>query len=296
MSGLAGLDDMIAKVTMAFGGLAQRIVAELVPQLLAAGEQMLTFVKTLDIKSVTAALAAAVDIATAAFQIFTSVALPLATIILPPIAAVLSLISENMTGAVIGAAAAAVAFGAYSIACVGATAATAALAVSIRAMLASTGIGALVVGFGLLSGALIEYALRRSKATEQETKAAKALREQAEAAKKQKEDALKAAKQKQVTKLLNDEKVRKQFDDVAKDADAFRKKLQESLQIKSTASLEVSDIRTKEGAAAVFALQAGRVDPAVEAAREQIRKLEEIKRAIRENKPDETVDILGGAE
>ena len=83
---------------------------------------------------------------------------------------------------------------------------------------------------------------------------------------------------------------------MAKDAEAFRKKLQDSLQIKSTAALEVSDIRTKEGAAAVFALQAGRIDPAVEAAREQIKKLEEIKKAIRENKPDETVDILGGAE
>jgi len=296
MSGLAGLDDMIAKVTLAFGGLAQRIVAELVPQLLAAGEQMLTFVKTLDIKSVTAALAAAINIATSAFTIFTSIALPLATTILPPIAAVMTLIADNITGAAIGAGLAAVAYGAYSIACVGATAATAALAVSIRAMLSSTGIGALVVGFGLLSGALIEYALRRSKATEQETKAAKALREQAEAAKKQKEDAIKSAKQKQVTKLLNDEKIKKQFDDVAKDGEAFRKKLQESLQIKSTVSLEVSDIRTKEGAAAVFALQAGRVDPAVEAAREQIKKLEEIKKAIRENKPDETVDILGGAE
>ena len=110
------------------------------------------------------------------------------------------------------------------------------------------------------------------------------------------EDAIKAAKQKEVTKLLNEEKIKKQFDDVAKDGEAFRKKLQESLQIKSTAALEVSDIRTKEGAAAVFALQAGRVDPAVEAAREQIKKLEEIKKAIRENKPDETVDILGGAE
>ena len=296
MSGLAGLDDMIAKVTMAFGGLGQRIVAELVPQLMAAGDQMLAFVKTFDIKSVTTALAAAIDIATAAFTIFTSIVLPLATTILPPIAAAMTLISENMTGAAIGAGLAAVAYGAYTVACIGATAATAALAASIRALLSSTGIGVLVVAFGLLSGALIEYALRRSKATEQETKAAKALREQAEAAKKKREEDIKAAKQKQVTKLLNDEKIRKQFDDVAKDGEAFRKKLQESLQIKSTAALEVSDIRTKEGAAAVFALQAGRVDPAVEAAREQIKKLEEIKKAIRENKPDETVDILGGAE
>ena len=134
------------------------------------------------------------------------------------------------------------------------------------------------------------------KSTKKETEAAKAMREQADAAKKAREDAIKAAKQKEVTKLLNEEKIRKQFDDVAKDAEAFRKKLQDSLQIKSTAALEVSDIRTKEGAAAVFALQAGRIDPAVEAAREQIKKLEEIKKAIRENKPDETVDILGGAE
>ena len=296
MSGLAGLDDMIAKVTMAFGGLAQRIVAELVPQLMTAGDQMLTFVKTLDITAITAALAAAIDIATAAFTIFTSIALPLATTILPPIAAVMTLIADNIKGAAIGAGLAAVAYGAYTVACVGATAATAALAVSIRAMLASTGIGLLIVGFGLLVGALIEYGLASSDATKQETKAAKAMREQADAAKKAKEEAIKLAKQKEVTKLLNEEKIRKQFADVEKDAETFRKKLQESLQIKSTASLEVSDIRTKEGAAAVFALQAGRIDPAIEAAREQIKKLDDIRKAIVDNKPDETVDILGGAE
>ena len=296
MSGLAGLDDMIAKVTMAFGGLAQRIVAELVPQLMTAGDQMLTFVKTLDITAITAALAAAIDIATAAFTIFTSIALPLATTILPPIAAVMTLIADNIKGAAIGAGLAAVAYGAYTVACVGATAATAALAVSIRAMLASTGIGLLIVGFGLLVGALIEYGLASSDATKQETKAAKAMREQADAAKKAKEEAIKLAQQKEVTKLLNEEKIRQQFADVEKDAEKFRKTLQDSLQIKSTASLEVSDIRTKEGAAAVFALQAGRIDPAIEAAREQIKKLDDIRKAIVDNKPDETVDILGGAE
>jgi len=296
MSGLAGLDDMIAKVTMAFGGLSQRIVAELVPQLMAAGEQMLTFVKTLDIKSVTTALAAAIDIAVASFQIFTGVVLPLVTTILKPMAAVLGFIANNMTGAAIGAGIAGTALAIYTAYTVAATIATLGFAKGIRTLLSSTGIGLLVVAFGLLAGAVLEYFVASDKSTKQETKAAKALREQAEAAKKQKEDAIKSAKQKQVTKLLNDEKIRKQFDDVAKDGEAFRKKLQESLQIKSTASLEVSDIRTKEGAAAVFALQAGRVDPAVEAAREQIKKLEEIKKAIRENKPDETVDILGGAE
>jgi hypothetical protein len=149
---------------------------------------------------------------------------------------------------------------------------------------------------GLVVGALIEVGLASDKSAKKETKAAKALREQADAAKKAKEEAIKLAKQKEVTKLLNEEKIRQQFADVEKDAEKFRKTLQESLQIKSTASLEVSDIRTKEGAAAVFALQAGRIDPAVEAAREQIKKLDDIRKAIVDNKPDETVDILGGAE
>ena len=295
MSGLAGLDDMIQKVGMAFGGLAQRIVADLVPQLMAAGDQMLLFIKTLDISAVTAALAAAIDIATAAFTIFTSIALPLATTILPPIAAVMTLISDNMTGAAIGAGLAAVAYGAYTIACVGATAATAALAVAIRSLLSSTGIGLLVVGLGLVVGALIEYGLASDKSAKQETKAAKAAREQAEAAKKQKEDAIKAAKQKEVTKLLNEEKIRKQFEDVEKDAEKFRKTLQDSLQIKSTAALEVNDVRTKEGAAAVFAMQRGQVDPAVQAARDQIKKLEDIRKAIVSQEQDVPVDILPGA-
>ena len=296
MSGLAGLDDMIAKVTMAFGGLGQRIVAELVPQLMAAGEQMLTFVKTLDIKSVTAALAAAINIAVASFQIFTGVVLPLVTTILKPLAAVLGFIANNMTGAAIGAGIAGTALAAYTVYTIAATFATHGFSKAIRSLLSSTGIGVLVVAFGLLAGAVLEYFIASDKSTKQETKATKSLKEQAKAAKRAREEEIELAKKKQVTKLLNDEKIRKQFDDVAKDGEAFRKKLQESLQIKSTAALEVSDIRTKEGAAAVFALQAGRVDPAVEAAREQIKKLEEIKKAIRENKPDETVDILGGAE
>ena len=296
MSGLAGLDDMIAKVTMAFGGLSQRIVAELVPQLMAAGEQMLAFVKTFDIKSVTAALAAAIDIAVASFQIFTGVVLPLATTILQPLAAVLGFIANSMKGAAIGAGIAGTALAAYTVYTIAATFATHGFSKAIRSLLSSTGIGVLVVAFGLLAGAVLEYFIASDKSTKQETKATKSLKEQAKAAKRAREEEIELAKKKQVTKLLNDEKIRKQFDDVAKDGEAFRKKLQESLQIKSTAALEVSDIRTKEGAAAVFALQAGRVDPAVEAAREQIKKLEEIKKAIRENKPDETVDILGGAE
>ena len=268
MSGLAGLDDMIAKVTMAFGGLSQRIVAELVPQLLAAGEQMLTFVKTLDITAVTKALAAAINIATAAFTIFTSIALPLATTILPPIAAVMTIISDNMTGAAIGAGLAAVAYGAYSIACVGATAATAALAVSIRAMLASTGIGALVVGFGLLTGAVIEYFMASDKSSDADTKAAKARLAQTDAANKARNEATKSANQKQVTKLLNDEKIRKQFDDVTKDGESFQKKLQDSLQIKSTVSLEVNDVRTKQGAADVLEIQRAQTESAKQAQEE----------------------------
>lgn len=295
MSGLAGLDDMIQKVGMAFGGLAQRIVADLVPQLMAAGDQMLLFIKTLDISAVTKALAAAIDIATSAFTIFTSIALPLATTILPPIAAVMTLIANNMTGAAIGAGLAGAALAVYTVYTIAATVATYGFTAAIITLLSSTGIGLLVVAFGLLAGAVLQYSLGLGKATKEETKAAKALREQAEAAKKQKEDAIKAAKQKEVTKLLNEEKIRKQFADVEEDAEKFRKTLQDSLQIKSTAALEVNDVRTKEGAAAVFAMQRGQVDPAVEAAREQIKKLEDIRKAIAAQEQDVPVDILPGA-
>jgi len=295
MSGLAGLDDMIAKVGMAFGGLAQRIVAEVVPQLMAAGEQMLIFIKTLDITAVTKALAAAITIATTSFEIFTGLLLPLVTTILPPMAAVLEFIANNMTGAAIGAGLAGAAIAIYTVYTVAATVATLGFAAAIRSLLSSTGIGLLVVALGLVVGALIEYGLASGKAAKQETKAAKAAREQAEAAKKQKEDAIKAAKQKEVTKLLNEEKIRKQFEDVEKDAEKFRKTLEDSLQVKSTAALEVNDVRTKEGAAAVFAMQRGQVDPAVQAARDQIKKLEDIRKAIVSQEQDVPVDILPGA-
>jgi hypothetical protein len=56
----------------------------------------------------------------------------------------------------------------------------------------------------------------------------------------------------------------------------------------------VNDIRSQEGIGQVLALATGREDPAIEQRREQLNKLEQIRRELA-NVGAKPVDILGGA-
>ena len=166
VQGLATLDDSIGKVSATFKAFQARVTAELAPSLIAAAESAATFIAALDVqevaKSAEAAIGGVVEVARAAadaFLILFKATAPLASTIFPVIANTLGLIASNMTGAAVGAIAAAAGFAGYTVSCIGATAATALLTSAITSLLSRTGIGAIVVVLGTVGGAFASYAV-----------------------------------------------------------------------------------------------------------------------------------------
>lgn len=168
-AGIAALDDSLQKTQLTLQGFSARLLAELAPALQKAAEDAATFIASIDVRQVATAATQAIQDLGAVFQILANAAAPLAGNILPLIGGYLAFINRQVIisglsklgGYFITAAAAA--FG-YSGAATSAAAATAALAVTIRGLLVSTGIGALVVVLGLVAGQFIEYALTSSQA------------------------------------------------------------------------------------------------------------------------------------
>lgn len=163
---LAALDDSIAKVSASFKGLTARVVAELAPALTVAADQLATFLGSLDARDVVGSLSDSLgglfDVASAvgnAFTLLANVFTPLAQTILPIVAQTLGFIVTNLQGAATGALLVAGAYAGYSLAAVTAAGATAALTAAIRGLLASTGIGLLVVVLGAVTGAIVDYAV-----------------------------------------------------------------------------------------------------------------------------------------
>lgn len=112
----------------------------------------------------------AADVIVGAFRLVQQVLEPLGGSILPAVGAGIALINRQiLVGAVANLAkfftAAASAAVAYATSAGTASIATAALGVSIRAAINSTGIGVLVTGFGLAAGALLEWAFASDEAT-----------------------------------------------------------------------------------------------------------------------------------
>jgi hypothetical protein len=168
---------------------------ESLPQIKAAGLELASFIGEIDFGRV-------IDAAISGFNGFTSalsavlvVAAPLADNLLPSIGAYLAFINRQaIAGGIAGlprifSAAASAAFG-YTAAAGTAATATATLGASIRATLASTGIGVLVVGLGLLAGAALEWAVA-SKSAGAEVGAA--VEQATVATKKQQQELKKAA-------------------------------------------------------------------------------------------------------
>lgn len=152
------IGDAFDKVSAAIKIVATQSLAALSPALTQVSEEFIGFLASLDIASVAQTASAAIESLGAALQFAYSVAS-----VLSPIAGALAdfirFIGDNSTGAAIGLAAATAALVAYQVASVAATVATVGLGVAIRGLLASTGIGAILVGFGLLAGAAIEWAV-----------------------------------------------------------------------------------------------------------------------------------------
>lgn len=162
---LAGLDDSIAKVSAAFKGLTSRVVAELAPALTAAANELASFLGSLDAREIVGNLSASLGSLTevasglgSAFQLVAAVFTPLAEVVFPIVAQTLGFLVQNIQGAALGALLAAGAYAGYSLAAVTATGATAAFTAALRSLLASTGVGLLVVLLGSAAGAFLQWA------------------------------------------------------------------------------------------------------------------------------------------
>jgi hypothetical protein len=169
---LAGLDDSIAKVSASFKGLTSRVVAEFAPALTVAADQLSTFLGSLDARDIVGNLSASLgnlsEVSAAlgsAFQLVSSVFTPLAEVVFPVVAQTLGLLAANIEGAALGALLAAGAYAGYSLAAVTATGATLAFTAALRTLLASTGVGLLVVILGAAAGAFAEWAFAGNDAT-----------------------------------------------------------------------------------------------------------------------------------
>lgn len=164
IAGIASLDDSLQKAQQTLQAFSARMLAELAPSLTKAAEEAATFIAAIDVRQVASAVASVITDLAAAFKLVSVVALPLAGNVLPAIGGYLAFINRQVVTAGIAnlakffTAATAAAFG-YSGAAATAATATTALGVSIRTTLASTGIGALVVGLGLLAGAALEWSI-----------------------------------------------------------------------------------------------------------------------------------------
>jgi len=169
-AGIAALDDSLQKTQLTLQAFSARVLAELAPALIAASENAATFIAAIDVKAVASAVTSAISTLAGAFQLVATAALPLAGNILPSIGAYLAFINRQVLSAGIAnlarffTSAAAAAF-AYSGAASTAATATVALGASIRSLLASTGVGVLVVGLGLLAGAALDWAIASKQAS-----------------------------------------------------------------------------------------------------------------------------------
>ena len=181
------IGDSFGLASQSLQELAARILTQLSPALTSGADQFVKFVQGIDISAAAEATRQALQTVADVFGALAGIAAPLARNLLPSIGAYLAFINRQaIAGGIAGlarifSAAAAAAFG-YSAAAGTAATATAALGATIRATLVSTGIGALVVGLGLLAGAALEWAVASNAsggdaqaAIDQATEAAKKL-------------------------------------------------------------------------------------------------------------------------
>ena len=160
---MATLNDSIGEVSLAFKGLTSRVVAELAPALSEAALSLADFLASLDANEIAGQLIASFNQLTLSTKNLQDIfAIIKGTVSLlfgffSVISTAIGFLVTNLNGAAVGAAAASAALLAYRLSAVTATAATAGLALAIKGLLASTGIGLLVVLLASLAGAWIEY-------------------------------------------------------------------------------------------------------------------------------------------
>jgi hypothetical protein len=158
------LNDSFTLAGQAVQELAGRLLSQLQPSLQAGAERFVRFVARFDISAAARAVESALADVVAVLGVLGQIAGPLARNIFPAIGGYLAFINRQaialaatQIAQTLGAAAAAAL--SYAGAARQAAAATAVLGTSIRGFLLSTGVGALVVGFGIAAGAVIDWGL-----------------------------------------------------------------------------------------------------------------------------------------
>jgi hypothetical protein len=106
-------------------------------------------------------------------------------------------------------------------------------------------------------------------------------------------DQFKAVREAFDRKLIDGGEARNALRELAAEGISIRKEISAELSRPSANALQVADVRTQEGASAMIALASGREDPAIAQRRDQIAKLEEIRRGIVAIGAS-PVEILGG--
>lgn len=264
------IGDAFDKVGAAIQIVATQALAALSPALTQASNEFITFLASLDIAAVADTAAAAIQAVAGGLQIAYSVASVLSPI-MGALGKFIQFIGDNSQGAAIGLGVAAGALVAYQVAAVASTIATTGLGVAIRSLLASTGIGALVVGLGLLAGAAIEYAVS-SKSAEQAAGTSTASIEQqtkAATAESKRLAAETAATIKQSFGAAEDA-ASKAATEAKRAADSARREADSSIQRLVTEQQFGGDSQRYSAAQAVLAIQADikRTEEEIAAARE----------------------------
>lgn len=168
-AGIATLDDSLQKTQSTIRGFAARLLAEFAPALTRAAEQASSFIASIDVRQVAQSVATGVSRLADAFSGLAATAAPLAGNILPLMGGYLAFINRQvlaaqiseLSGDFVSATASAFRFaGAAGVAAISVRT----LGAAIRATLASTGLGLLVVILGTLGGAAVEWAVSSSTA------------------------------------------------------------------------------------------------------------------------------------
>lgn len=163
------IGDSFSLAGQALQELAGRVLTQLAPALVQGAESFVAFAQKVDVQAAANAAADALSAISGTLGVLANIAGPLASNILPAIGGYLAFINRQaIAGGIANLAryfaAAATSTAAYTGAAGVATVATAGFAASVRALLASTGIGALVVVLGLAAGALIEWSIAGGQA------------------------------------------------------------------------------------------------------------------------------------
>lgn len=163
------IGDSFGLAGQAMQELAGRVLTQLQPALTQASDNFIKFIQGIDVPAAAATLSKALGDIASTLALVGQFAAPLASRLLPSIGAYLAFINRQAIGGAITGLASAFAASAraalgYSVAAGTAATATVGLGVAIRSLLASTGIGLLVVGLGLAAGALVEWSIAGGQA------------------------------------------------------------------------------------------------------------------------------------